>query len=305
MGNGAAAISSRACRGFAYRGMASQSSEGVPSSSPSSTTNSYISLGAFETMGDNEGRAATGIVYLEEAVRLQEAEYNNEADPRRKGVRAMGFAQSLMQVGKHHHQQQDAEEATTHYKRAFDLIQEAVAVRERTTEETMTDAARKALVYYKFFLSEICSSIGVAYNDLSNQDEALTFHQKALTLRKETVGKDHPSLAECLNNLGTLYFARGSLQKAVEQYEQALELLSAAAEGREEGAYVALTYYNMGLCHGGLGHHQAAGVAMKRALRIAEQAFGRDHRQVELIRETLRQGEAPPPRSTTKAQNQE
>lgn len=27
-------------------------------------------------------------------------------------------------------------------------------------------------------------------------------HQEALQLRKELVGKDHPSMAECLNNLG-------------------------------------------------------------------------------------------------------
>merc|ERR1712113_1270782 len=114
--------------------------------------------------------------------------------------------------------------------------------------------------------------------------------QKALAIRKETLGKSHPSLAECFNNMGAIFFTRGSMQKALEHYEQALDLLKIASEGREEGAYVALTYYNIGLCHGGLGQTQNAGVALKRALRIAESAFGADHRQVELIKETLRQG---------------
>merc|ERR1712137_1434195 len=122
---------------------------------------------------------------------------------------------------------------------------------------------------------------------MGNQGDALESHQQALVLRKDIVGKDHPSLAECLNNLGSLFFAREAFQKAVEHYEQALELLTIASGGRQEGAYVALTYYNMGLCHAGLGHSQAAAVALKRALRIAEQALGSDHRQVELIRETL------------------
>jgi len=266
--------------------VASQPVDDGDASSLSSTANSYIALGAFESMGSDVGRMATGTAYLEEAVRMQEAEHEAEADPRRRAGRALGLAQSLLQVGRQHHQQQDPNEAINHYQRAVTLVEESLAFRE--TQEQ--GKAKKALEYSRFILSEILSSIGVAYNDVSRQQEALEALQRALALRKETVGNSHPSVAECLNNLGALYFSRGALQKSAEHYEQALDLLVAAAEGRQEGAYVALTLYNIGVCRSGLGQMEASVTALKRALQIAEQALGSDHRQVELIRETLRQG---------------
>jgi len=270
------------------RRCASQPAEPPPQSDLSATANSYISLGAFETMGSDVGRMATGISYLSETVQVQQAEYEAEADPRRRATRALGLAQNLMQVGRQHHQQQDPGEAIGYYQRAIRLIEDSLAFREQNTG----GKSRKAIEYARFILSEVCNSIGVAYNDLGRQDDALEALQRALTLRKETVGKEHPSVAECLNNLGALFFARGALQRAVEHYEQALELLVAAAEGRQEGAYAALTLYNIGVCRSGLGQAEASVVALKRALRIAEQALGTDHRQVELIRETLRKGPA-------------
>mmetsp|Transcript_19966 Transcript_19966/g.42622 ORF Transcript_19966/g.42622 Transcript_19966/m.42622 type:complete len:323 (+) Transcript_19966:50-1018(+) len=254
----------------------------------SSTANSYISLGAFETMGGDVGRMATGISYLEETVRVQEAEYEAEADSRRRSMRGLGLANSLLQVGRQHHQQQDAQQAIDYYQRAMKLVEEAIDVRQQEVQET--DAAKKGVEYARFLLTEVCCLAGVAYNDVGRQDEALEVLKKALTLRKAMVGKTHPSVAECLNNLGAIYLTRGSLQKAAEHYEQALELLTAARDGREEGAYVALTLYNIGVCRSRLGQMDAAGVALRRALKIGEQALGEDHRQVELIRETLKQG---------------
>mmetsp|Transcript_86033 Transcript_86033/g.238331 ORF Transcript_86033/g.238331 Transcript_86033/m.238331 type:complete len:316 (-) Transcript_86033:190-1137(-) len=271
--------------GLSHRCVAQPAESSTPAGL-STTANSYISLGAFETMGGDVGRMATGIAYLEETVQLQESEFAAEVDPRRRAARALSLAQSLLQVGRQHHQQQDPNQAIRHYQRALELVEETLAFREAQPQ----GAPKRAVEYARFVLSEICSSTGVAYNDVDRQEEALAALQRALTLRKETVGKSHPSVAECLNNLGALYFARGSLQKAAEHYEQALDLLVAAAEGRQEGAYVALTLYNIGVCRSGLGQMEASVTALKRALRIAEQALGSDHRQVELIRETLRKG---------------
>jgi len=269
----------------------------------SETANSYVSLGAFETMGSNPGRAALGIQYLEDALRVQEEKHSSEANPRRKPAKALTLAQSLLQVGRQYHQQQDPKQAIVHYQRAMDLVEGSIAAfREGgggggvgEEEGRRGFASAKALRYAEFMSTEICCGLGVAYNDLGREEEALELSRRALALRKEIVGKDHPSVAECLNNLGALFFGRKSLQKAVEYYEQALELLKSAAGGKEEGAYIALTLYNIGLCRAGLGLAPSAGSALRRALKIAEQALGPDHPKVELIRATLEQAAAPPP----------
>lgn len=266
-----------------------ESSEGS-APSLSSTANSYINLGAFETMGSDQGRMATGIVYLAETVKVQGEQYEAEKDPRRRASRAVALAQSLLQLGRQHHQQQDPHEAIQHYNRALALTEESLKFR----EEQEQGAAKKALVYCRFVLSEILSAIGVSYNDVGMQEEAQSALQRALAVRKETVGNKHASVAECLNNLGALYYARNAMQKAVEHYEQALELMTEASEGRQEGAYAALTLYNIGLCRAGLGQNEVSIAALKRALRIAEQSLGSDHIQVEMIRETLRHGPQSP-----------
>eukprot|EP00931_Biecheleriopsis_adriatica_P086463 TRINITY_DN61136_c0_g1_i1.p1 TRINITY_DN61136_c0_g1~~TRINITY_DN61136_c0_g1_i1.p1 ORF type:complete len:312 (+),score=72.70 TRINITY_DN61136_c0_g1_i1:51-986(+) len=265
---------------------------------PSSTANSYINLGKFETMGADVGRAATGIAYLQETVQLQEAEYAAEVEPIRKSVKGMGLARNLLEVARQHHQLGDAAEAIAIYKRTLELFEEAIAVREKDDSEK----SKKALTYARFALSEVLSSLGVAYNDSGRAEEALEMHQRALQVRKEIVGKAHPSVAECLNNLGGLYFARGSHQRAVEHFEQALELLTEAAEGRQDTPYVALTLYNLGLCRAHLGQIPAAATALKRALQIAERSLGPNHRQVELIRQTLKQGVMPAAQSPSAAQ---
>jgi len=273
------------------RRCSAESSKGATTvdSSLSTTANSYISLGTFETMGGSVGRMATGISYLQELIKVQETEHSEEADIRRRAGRGLALAQSLLQMGRQHHQQQDPLEALSFYQRAADLVQEAIGVWEQQPAKP-----KKGVEYSNFFLSEVQSSLGVAYNDLGRTEDALAAHQRALTLRKDTVGKGHASLAECFNNLGALFFARGALQKAVEHYEQALDLLVEAAEGRLEGPYVALTLYNIGVCRGGLGQPQVAISSLKKALAIAERAFGSGHRQVELIRETLQNGPVAP-----------
>eukprot|EP00913_Durusdinium_trenchii_P000935 g864.t1 len=217
-------------------------------------SNTYINLGKFETMGSDVGRAATGLAYLQETLQMQSAEYQAEEkahvrrqeSPIRKSAAGLGLAKTLHEVGRQHHHLGDAEEAIQHYLKAQELLQEAITLREQDGKTS------KALTLARFIKSEVCSSLGVAYNDSSRPKEAEMQHQEALQLRKELVGKDHPSMAECLNNLGGLYFARGAYQKAAEHYEQALELLP------PNTPFMALTLYNLGLCRASLGQFPAA-----------------------------------------------
>lgn len=255
-----------------------------PSASASSTSNTYINLGKFETLGADAGRAATGLAYLEETLRVQEAEYAAEEEELRKTTKAMPLAMSLHEVGRQHHQLGDPAQAILFYERAKGLVEDAISVRMGSSS---SGKRTKALTYALFTKSEVCSSLGAAYHDAGQAGEALQEHQQALELRKEIVGKEHPGVAECVNNLGNIYFARGSYQKAAEHFEQALAILAASCP---DTPFVALTLYNLGLCRAHLGQPQPAEAALKRALRLAERLLGSEHRQVEMIRQTLEKG---------------
>lgn len=257
----------------------------------SETANSYIGLGSFETMADDAGRMATGISYLEDALRVQEEAYQSESDPRKRARRGLSFAQNLLQVGRQHHQQQDPVEASQFYQRGIKIVEDSLAA----TAKDGSPAGLRAMRFGSFLLSELISGLGVAHNDMGRGDEALAAHQRALELRRESVGKSHPSLAECFNNMGALYYAKGNLSKAEELYEQALERLMEANGGREDGPHIALTHYNIGLSRAGQGNLHAAASSLRRAMKLAEVALGSDHRQVEMIRETLKQWGAPVP----------
>jgi len=261
-------------------------SRSASTSPPSaSTSNTYINLGKFETLGADVGRAATGLAYLEETLRVQEAEYAAEEEELRKTTKAMPLAMSLHEVGRQYHQLGDPTQAIVFYQRAKGLVEDAISVRMGLS----SDGKRtKALTYALFTKSEVCSSLGVAYHDAGQAEEARLQHQQALELRKEIVGKEHPGVAECVNNLGNIYFARGSYQKAAEHFEQALAILAASCP---DTPFVALTLYNLGLCRAHLGQPQPAEAALKRALRLAERLLGSEHRQVEMIRQTLEKGQ--------------
>lgn len=254
--------------------------------------NTYIGMGHFEAVGADAGRMARGTEYLTDALQVQEDEYMVIKDPLKKAIKGLGVAQSRLQVARQHHQQNDYVEAITHYDRARSVAEDSLEnfeMHDAEQEGRGGAAATKGARYARFMLSEIFSGLGVAQIDVGDaKDEATSNLQHALELRKETVGKTHVGVAECLNNLAALYFGRGSLQKALEHYEQALELLTDAAGG-PQGAYVALTVYNIALCRKGLGQPEAAIISLKRALKTAQEALGPAHRQVELIETTLRQ----------------
>ncbi|CAL1167283.1 unnamed protein product [Cladocopium goreaui] len=244
-------------------------------------SNRYINLGKFETMGLDLGRAATGLAYLQETLEVQQKEYEAETLPFRKSAIGVSLAKSLHEVGRQNHQLGDAETAIGQYQNALQLLSEAIDFREKDAKLT------KALIHTRFVKSEVCSSLGVAYFDLGQPETALAHHQEALQLRKDLVGRDHPSVAECLNNLGSLHYARGAFEKAAENFEEALELLPS-----QETPYVALALYNLGLCRAHQGQPAAAGSALKRALKIAERSLGPSHPQTDLIRSTLRGADA-------------
>lgn len=273
---------------FAGLRFAAQAAKPASVSSPSA--NSFVSLGQFETLANDKGRVATGIAYLEDTVRILEPEYENETIPRRRASKGLSLAESRLQVARQHHaSSEDSFDSLAHYERAKELVESSLTFYQQEHEKGDNPAKvnLKAMQYALFMLTEVCSGLGVALSDVGREDEAEVLLKKALTDRRELMGKKHASVAECLNNLGAVYFKRENYQRSVEYYEQALELFTEAIEGREEGIFIGLTLYNIGTCKVKLGLVGPGISALKRALAITENSVGSEHPRVRMIRDTL------------------
>lgn len=53
-------------------------------------------------------------------------------------------------------------------------------------------------------VAQVMTKIGHVYYELGNYDEALKCHSQALDMRRKSFTKDHPDIAESLNNVGML-----------------------------------------------------------------------------------------------------
>lgn len=70
----------------------------------------------------------------------------------------------------------------------------------------------------------ILSHLALLSQDLGKNDEAVSYYQRLITLRKKVLGPTHPRVATALNNLATLYFKIGKYTESETYYKQAIEV---------------------------------------------------------------------------------
>jgi CHAT domain-containing protein/tetratricopeptide (TPR) repeat protein len=103
-------------------------------------------------------------------------------------------------------------------------------------------------------------------------------YKRALMIREATLGRDHPDVAQSLNNLALLYVALARHSEAEPLYKRAL-MIREATLGREH-PYVAQSLDNLALLYVAQARHSEAEPLYKRALIIREAALGREHPDV-------------------------
>ena len=72
--------------------------------------------------------------------------------------------------------------------------------------------------------AELRSTIGAVYLDLGEYEKAETMHRAALTLRRQALGPDDPSVAESLDGLGNALYRQSKLAEAETTHREALAL---------------------------------------------------------------------------------
>ena len=104
---------------------------------------------------------------------------------------------------------------------------------------------------------------------------AETLYQRALALRCEMLGEDHPDVVQSLNSLALLYRLMGDNAKANAFYEQALTRARSALG--EEHPDVAMLLNNMALLYGAQGDFAREEKLLQRALDIWHTTLAEDH----------------------------
>ncbi len=122
------------------------------------------------------------------------------------------------------------------------------------------------------------NNLGVVHEAMGAYAEARALYERALAIRAQTLGPNHPDVAQTLNNLANAHAAAGADAEAQALYERALAIREPALGHHHPD--VAQTLNNLALVHGHTGAYAQARALHERALAIREQAVGRDHPDV-------------------------
>ena len=136
----------------------------------------------------------------------------------------------------------------------------------RLSEETNGQNETTAMSY---------NNIGVVYDYLGDYDKALEYHFKALEIKKDVLGENHPNTAMSYNNIGEVYRNLGNYDKALEYFSKALEIFKEVLG--ENHPNTASYYNNIGAVYYNLGDYDKALEYFNKALEIYKVVSGEKH----------------------------
>jgi len=237
---------------------------------------SYIGFGKFEGMGSERGDIQKGLEYLKDALKAHTSIEMNPDEVRES-------ARYHHDIAMCHHRDGDIEGAINEYEQVTKILDDLL-LRCPSNDPKFTAVIKRS----RFDISSALSGLSVALADLGRDEESLQYALKSLEIRKSLMGQNHASVAECLNNVGGLYFRQSNFNKAAEMYQESLRILLTKTQGKEENKYVALAYYNIGLTYNKLGIKKGQD-AVYKALLIAEHVWGTNHDQTIQIKNTFQE----------------
>ena len=120
--------------------------------------------------------------------------------------------------------------------------------------------------------------IGITLISLGKYRSAIDYLGKALAIYKDIYRKNHPSIANTSNNLGSAWRNLSEYKKAIEYHENALAIYKKVYG--EDHPDVAGILNNLGIAWGYLGEYKKAIGYYEKALAIYKKIYGEDHLDV-------------------------
>ncbi|WP_293044606.1 CHAT domain-containing protein [Moorena sp. SIO1F2] len=108
--------------------------------------------------------------------------------------------------------------------------------------------------------------------------EAIPLAERALGIRQQVLGEEHPDVATSLNNLAQLYSRQGRYQEAEPLYQQSLDLRKRLLG--EEHPDVATSLNNLAVLYSRQGRYQEAEPLYQQSLDLRKRLLGEQHPSV-------------------------
>ena len=121
----------------------------------------------------------------------------------------------------------------------------------------------------------LVSSIASVLNDLAYYSESLCYYIKILTILEKVLPKNHPNIANTLNNVGLAYGDLGDYEKELKYCLKALAIKKKVSPRNYPN--IAASYNNVGSAYSRLGEHKKSLKYLLKALVIQKRALPENH----------------------------
>ena len=219
--------------------------------------------------GKHASVAADAWVQLIGLVGVEQAQHERAVNLRLAAEAAIAWAggdlrmraQLLAVIGRVLHSQ-------AKFAEAIATTSEALAIYEQLPDDAETHARALAI-------ADALAGLGTAYHSKGEFEAADTYFLRALTIRRETLGSDHPAAASSLHDLGNTAYARGRYDEAAKYLGEALAIRVRVLGGQHPR--VGDTENSLGAVDYAQGEFGRARDHYDRALKIRETALGLEH----------------------------
>ena len=122
------------------------------------------------------------------------------------------------------------------------------------------------------------SNIGAAQHQKGDYDKALEYFHKALTIRINQLGPEHPDVAISNNNIGAAHNGKGDNAKALEIFQKSLAVWIKKLGPNHSN--IGTSYINIGLAHRSIGNLDQALEVFKKFIVFQTRKTGSDHADI-------------------------
>jgi len=155
----------------------------------------------------------------------------------------------------------DIQQMTGRLDSAREILETLIASRETSRSEA--------------FDAKLARSLGIVLARQSRMPAAIEEFRRALAIRRELHGAEHPETTSALGNLGTALMQSGRNQEGMEVIREALEIDTRILG--PDHPDLAYWLHQLGTVHRGLGNLDAAETFNREALELRRTAFGNRH----------------------------